>query len=214
MGEYLAAQTVTSVQSVGRCQFRIANLFGGEFEVPREHNESAPQQGIYYFTDITSKAPRVLRSFSLDCWDATDRDISAALGATQFRGSWMRYAPSLGGRTLTPFEENANPQTVILAGANWTGIGLTVDATTGDEERRPRVFSFCLIHKAKALCGNTPVAWLSNPKHNDLSMMKSILQSVVFFDSPTSISASDPIIREAYAKHESKSYISQIAHRL
>ena len=178
-----AQATSRSLQSVGRCQFRIANMFGGEFDVPKEHNESVPQQGIYYFTDVGPKAPRVLRSFSLDCWGATDHEISAALGASQAHGSWMRYASSLDAPVLTPFEKNSNPQTVVLKGKNWTGIGLTVDATTGDEEKRPRVFSFCLIHNTQALCGNTPVEWLADAKHNDLWMVKSILQSVVFVDS-------------------------------
>jgi hypothetical protein len=190
-------QNSRPLQNVGPCQFQIANMFGGEFDVPREHNESVPQQGIYYFTDVGPKAPRVLRSFSLDCWTATGDNVSGALGASQVRGTWMRYASSLGAPVLTPFEKNANPQTVVLKGKNWTGIGLTVDATTGDEEKRPRVFSFCLIHKSKALCGNTPIEWLADPKHNELWMMRSILHSVVFSESsgPPEVT-SKPVLTE------------------
>ena len=183
---------------IGACRFRIQNMFAGYLSI---YTDSTPPTGIYHLPAVGPEAPN-------------DKDLGIALGAKRIGDKWLQYDPSAEAPGLTPFDKNANPQTVTFKGKNWTGVGLTIDATTGDEERRPRVVSFCLIHKAKALCGNTPVAWLSNPKHNDLSMMKSILQSVVFFDSPTSISASDPIIREAYAKHESKSYISQIAHRL
>jgi hypothetical protein len=202
-----AAQTIArSLQSVGRCQFRIANMFGGEFEVPQEHNESVSQQGIYYFTEIGPKAPRVLRSFSLNCLSATDQDIGIALGASHSHDRWMRYDLSLGDPALTPFEKSANPQTVALKGTNWTGIGLTVDATTGDEETRARSFSFCLIHNEQALCGNTPVAWLANPIHNDLWMVKSILRSVVFSDAPTpaSVSASSSERRSAKSRANSE----------
>ncbi len=176
---------------VGPCQFQIANMFGGNFDVSREHNDSVPQQGIYYFPDVGPKAPHVLSSFSLNCWSSRDTDVDAALGAKRTNDQWMRYGPSLDGPDLTPFEKGAHPQTVTLKGENWTGIGLTVDATTGDKEKRPRVFSFCLIHETQALCGSVPVVWLADPKHNDLWMVKSILQSVVFSDPPAPVSASE-----------------------
>ena len=178
-------------QVVGPCQFQIANMFGGYFDVPHEHNDSVPQVGIYYLPEVGPKAPHVLYGgFSLDCWSSQDTDVYAALGAKPANGQWMRYSPSLYGPQLTPFEKGAHPQTVILKGKNWTGIGLTIDETRGDEEKRARMFSFCLIHKAQALCGSTPVVWLADPKHNDLWMMKSILQSAVFSDPTIPVSPS------------------------
>jgi hypothetical protein len=164
-------------------------MFGGYFDVPREHNDSVPQQGIYYFPDIGPKAPHVLSGFSLDCWRFDDATVDTLLGAKKVNGRWMRYDPSAETPGLTPFEMNAHPRTVTLKGANWTGIGLTVDATTGDEERRLRFFNFCLIHKAQALCGNLPVARLADPKYDELWMVKAILQSVVFSDPSAPASA-------------------------
>ena len=177
--------------NIGACRFTIANKFGGRFYVP-DHNDPLSQQGIYDVHDTGAKAHRVLRSFGLFCGAASSDEVGAMLGAKRIGDKWLQYDPSGEAPGLTPFDENANPQTVTFKGKNWTGVGLTVDATTGDEERRPRVFSFCLIHNAQALCGDTPVKWLIDPKHNDLWMVKSILQSVVFSDAPAASAVSDP----------------------
>jgi len=95
-----------------------------------------------------------------------------------------------------PFDRGARPRTIPLEGRNWTGIGLTVDSTTGDEKSRPRMFYFCLIHESHALCGASPVQWLADPqKRNDLWKLKTILESVEFIDAlppPGSNPQNDP----------------------
>jgi hypothetical protein len=63
-----------------------------------------------------------------------------------------------------------------LKGINWTGLAYTADGTTGDESKRARVFHFCLIHNAQALCGETPVVWLVEPKVSELWKVKAILE--------------------------------------
>ena len=174
--------------TVGACKFKIANLFGGEFFVPRP-NDTPPQQGIYDLPDTGPKASSVIRSFALFCIDASDKEIGSRLNARQVDGKWFRYTqwPRRDEAELTPFERGAHPQTVQFKGSNWSGVGLTVDDTTGDEKRRSRTFYFCLIHQAHALCGNSPVQWFADPKkRNELWKIKAILQSVEFIDeSPT-----------------------------
>lgn len=173
---------------VGKCRFRIANVLGGHFYVPN-HNDPLSQQGIYDFPDTGPKAPEVLQSFGLFCESASEDDVGAMLGAKQIDGRWLRYSPALYSPQLTPFENGAHPQTVSLKGKNWTGVALTIDDTTGDEEKRNRIFNFCLIHKGQALCGSTPVVRLAHPKRNELWMMKLILQSIMFVDPLVSVSA-------------------------
>lgn len=101
----------------------------------------------------------------------------------------MRYGP-VNGPEFIPFEKQANARTVPLEGTNWTGMAYTDDDTTGDERQRARVFHFCLIHKAHALCGNTPVKWLADRKtRSDLGRIKAIQESVEFVDAPTPVDA-------------------------
>ncbi|RDK08800.1 hypothetical protein DN412_18620 [Cupriavidus lacunae] len=128
--------------------------------------------------------------FGVFCVDATEERITSALNAKYVGGHWQRYGP-VNGPEFVPFEKLANVRTVPLKGANWTGMAYTEDDTTGDERRRARVFHFCLIHNARALCGNTPVKWLADRKtRSDLDRIQAILESVRFLDSPTPTGAS------------------------
>lgn len=182
------ATVTTSEFVVGACRFRIANMFGGKFRVPPH---SSPSQGIYDLPDTGPMASPVLNGgFSLNCKKANDKQIGISLGAKLVNGQWLRYDPWGDGPELVPFEKLARVQTVQLRGRNWIGKGITVDDTTGDEERRGRIFSFCLVHNTQALCGTTPVEWLANPKVNQLWKVRVILESIEFVDTPTSASAS------------------------
>jgi hypothetical protein len=174
---------------VGACELKIANMFGGKFIVPHTE-ETAPQQGVYDLPDTGPNASSVIGSFALFCVDASDEKIGTMLNARQVNGKWFKYNPwpGPGELELTPFDQGAHAQTVEFVGRDWTGTGLTVDATTGDEKRRARTFYFCLVHHAHALCGKSPVQWLADPgKRNELWKIRAILQSVEFVDTPPSI---------------------------
>ncbi|MBK5118329.1 MULTISPECIES: hypothetical protein [Paraburkholderia] len=163
-------------------------MFGGIFYAVQN---SSPSQGIYDIPDTGPNASPVLNGgFSLNCVKANDQQIGTSLGAKLVNGQWMRYDPWTDGSELTFFEKMANVKTVPIKGKNWIGTGITVDDTTGDEERRGRFFSFCLVHNTQALCGTTPVEWLANPKVNQLWKIKAILESVEFVDTPTPAGAS------------------------
>ena len=181
--------TRTKEYAVGACHFRIqSGKFGGRFEV---HSDATPAVGIFTFPDTSSRnSVGLSNGFSLFCVDATDEKIGTMLNAKQINGKWLMYNPWPGRNDseFTPLDRNAYPRTVQFKGANWTGTGLTVDATTGDEKHRARTFYFCLIHSAHALCGKSPVQWLADPgKHNELWKIKAILQSVEFIDEQPSL---------------------------
>lgn len=172
------------VYTVGACRFRIdSGMFGGGFEA---HSESSPPVGIFTFPDTSFKNSAGLSNgFTLFCIDASDEKIGTMLNARQVNGKWMMYNPwpHPDEPELTAFDRGAHPRTVQFKGSNWTGTGLTVDATTGDEKRRARMFYFCLIHNAHALCGKSPVQWLADlGRPSELWKIRAILQSVEFVD--------------------------------
>ncbi|MDF3832233.1 hypothetical protein P3W85_04600, partial [Cupriavidus basilensis] len=180
--------TPSKAHIVGSCQFRIADMFGGHFRTLNSDG-SRPQEGTYYLP-LTGPMASLNGGFGLFCQEANERKIGIALGAKYVNDRWLKYSPWGDDPEPTPFDEQAHAQTVPLSGANWIGTALTFDDTTGDEQRRARFFSFCLIHQALALCGTTPVEWLANPKTNQLWKIKAILQSVQFVDTPASASSS------------------------
>ena len=191
IGEHAAAQVnqpiipPESTVAVEECKFKIKNMFGGKVMIPE--NSTYSPQGIYDLPDTGAQAPAVLRSFALVCVDASDKKIGTKLNAKKVNGQWMQYNPWPNENIpeLMPFDPGARPRTIPLEGRNWTGIGLTVDSTTGDEESRHRMLYFCLIHKSHALCGKAPVQWLADrKKRNDLWKIKAILESVEFVDAP------------------------------
>jgi len=190
MQGYAAAQANAPVVppeatvAVGECRFRIKNMFDGEIEVSK-HDNLYPMQAIYFLPDVGPKASAVIRTFALFCVNANDREIGTQLDARQVNGTWFSYNPWPGKNRpeLTPFDPDANPRTVRFRGSNWTGTGLTVDSTTGDEGSRARTFRFCLIHEPHALCGVSPVQWLADPDgRNELWKIRAILESVEFVD--------------------------------
>ncbi|MGQ7933540.1 hypothetical protein [Paraburkholderia sp. D1E] len=184
-----ATTTTTAVSvehTVGPCRFRITNMFGGDFDVPHP-DSSPPQQGSYYLP-LTGPMAALNDGFSLFCIDATEKRLTVALNARYADGRCLNYGP-VGGPEFVPFDEKARFRTIKLKGKNWIGRAYTADDTTGDEKSRARVFHFCLIHNAYALCGDTPVVWLARPKRNQLWKIKAILESVEFVDAPLPASA-------------------------
>jgi hypothetical protein len=179
---------------VSPCRIRIANLFGGEFDIPYPDSRP-PQQGIYHLPSTGPlRSPILYGGFSLNCVDADDKDkIADFLGAKKVGDAWLQ--PGYRNESWVPFDKQQHARIIELTGANWKGTGLTVDDTTGDERTRSRVFSFCLFHGSQALCGRTPVVFLANPKVNELWKVKAILQSIQFIENTVPTSVSAPISR-------------------
>lgn len=171
----------TAEHVVGPCRFTIANMYGGEFKV--SGRDGSPPQGVYYLPE-TGPMAFLDGAFGLSCHDANHEQIATALNGKYVDGRWLRYGP-VNGPEFVPYERLANARTIPLHGRNWTGMAYVEDDTTGDERRRARVFHFCLIHDARALCGDTVIKWLADrKKREDLDRIKAILESVEFVDSP------------------------------
>ncbi|MGF6899224.1 hypothetical protein [Paraburkholderia sp. GAS348] len=177
--------STTTEHVVGSCRFSIANMFDGHFEA---FDGSSPVQGGYLLP-MTGPKAFLTDGFGIFCVDASEERITSALNARYVAGKWLRHGP-VNGPEFIQFEKQANARTVPMKRANWTRMAYTDDDTTGDERQRTRVFHFCLIHKAHALCGNTPVKWLADRKtRSDLDRIKAILEPVEFVDTPTPVDA-------------------------
>ena len=169
----------------GACHFRIANLFGGHFTA---NPKDSPPVGVYHFpSEGPFKSSVLYGGLSILCVNAADSDkIATRLGAKQVDGVLLQPYFSDPSWAWKPFDKKQHAEIVSLRGKNWSGSGVLVDDTTGDEQTRSRNFSFCLIHDAHALCGDLPVMYLSEPKVDELWKIKAILNSVEFIDGPIS----------------------------
>jgi hypothetical protein len=182
----LAKQPEIAEHAVGSCRFKIANMFGGRFETL---SQSSPAQGGYLLP-ITGPKAFLTDGFSLFCVEASVENIASSLNGKYVDGRWWTYGP-VDGPEFVPYERQAKAQTIRLNERNWTGIAYAEDATTGEERKRARIFHFCLVHGANALCGYAPVKWMSERKgRNDVERVKAILETVEFVDGPGSTDAS------------------------
>ena len=167
----------SEVYALGPCRIKIANLFGGQFEVS---DSASRRHGSYYFPDTGPEAAPVLRGFGFDCLDAPTTDTAEGLlGIRKDGDRWLqkdRYD------NWVPFTSGQHAKVFPMTGSNWSGLGVLVDDTTGDETQRVRTFKFCLVHTAKAICGETPVAVLAEPHSDEFAKSKAILQTIEFVD--------------------------------
>jgi hypothetical protein len=78
-----------------------------------------------------------------------------------------------------------NTTLYTLHGKGWEGAGITQDQQDGDEDKRTRTFSFCLLHASRALCGTTDtVMYLAQPNESVLPQVIKLLESIEFIDAP------------------------------
>lgn len=174
----LGTQRATDTYEMGPCKIRIANLFGGHFKIPNA--AAAPTHGRYYFPIAAKGAFQVVDGFGVDCMDAPSNDSAQnLLGIMRDGDRWLQRDRD---GSWVPFEEGQHARVIGLRGQNWSGLGLLVSDTTGSPEERAQNFSFCLVHGKHAICGDSPVLLLSNPRNNALPKMKAILQSIEFVD--------------------------------
>lgn len=188
-----------SEHAMGSCRLQIANLFGGHLDAYLQ-NSKGPANGAYYLPATGPLSSGVLGDgFGLVCLNANDSDsIAAQLDAKQLNGKWLRY--SFFDDSWVPFEEQQHAHVISLHGVNWSGTGIIVDDVAGDERYRQRIFRFCLIRGTNALCGKTPIAYLTNPKVNELWKIRAILQSVKFLDGPIPDKADGSVSGKFYFK--------------
>lgn len=89
---------------------------------------------------------------------------------------WVPYFESdSDARLLDTFTKVHN-----LKAVNGDGFYLIEDDRDGDPARRQRYLSFCIFHETRAVCGEEPVMYLSDPNGNMLPYVLDILRSVEF----------------------------------
>ncbi|WP_157646990.1 hypothetical protein [Burkholderia ubonensis] len=103
---------------------------------------------------------------------------------------WVPYFESTrDARLLDTFTKVYN-----LEAVNGNGFYLIQDDRDGDPVQRERYLSFCIFHKAMAVCGGEPVMYLSDPNGDLLPYVLEVLRSVEFVDTSGSkpVAASVP----------------------
>lgn len=189
------------VHTIGACTIRIGSLFGGHFKIP--YPVAAPAHGRYYFPGPTKDEFQVVDGFGVDCLNASlseSDSVQTLLDIKRDDGRWLHKDRD---DNWIPFSDDQHASVIELHGPGWSGLGLLIDDTTGDEEHRARRLSFCIAHLNHALCGDTPVALLSRPSSNELPKVKSILGTIEFVDEeslpascPRGVNGAGGVLRE------------------
>jgi hypothetical protein len=169
---------------MGSCHFRIANMFGGRFEI---NMDSGPPSGMYYIPGHGPLSSWSVHGFTLVC--VKPGETVDQLGIKEVNGEWLRY--SYLDDSLTPFDKRQNAEIMPLQGVNATGMAVALDETTGPLRHRRRMLTFCLADTTQGVCGTAPVSYLMQPKANELGRVKEILQSIEFIDR-AGLSVEDP----------------------
>lgn len=177
-GSPSTAQLNSPVYVLGTCRIRIADLFGGHFNIPDP--AASPTHGMYYLPETGPTASPMLQSLGLECIGTVgENGLEGLMNVKRDGEHWLQQDSD---DNWVPFEKEQHLHVVRLKGKNWTGLGFLTDQIIGDEERRTRHFKFCLRHDMEALCGDTPVALLSKPSSNELPRLKATLETIEFVD--------------------------------
>lgn len=167
--------SLDTVRTFKKCSYRIADF-------PGHGNYS---DGAYTFF---GGKPYTGAGFEIDCRiGASQDDIDGQLGAKLVQGKWIFLDFN------EPFTTNQHFHVFKLAGANWTGTGVTYDATTGDEDTRPRFFQYCLVETRgrQVLCGRTNFMTVgAPPSTSTLPGILTVLKTIEFVDLPSVAPAS------------------------
>jgi hypothetical protein len=169
-GQSGATQAVTREWSFDGCHFRMSDPYRGRIDI-----------GSYIAT-INPKAHHPFEMWiQFTCQNpVTDKTLSELAGIKLTNKGWVLDSSpdSIGPpETHTTFYP--------LHGKSWDAGGVTQDDINGDEERRVRVFAFCIPHDKLALCGVVRhVAYLSHLNESVLPQVIKLLESIEFIDAP------------------------------
>jgi hypothetical protein len=159
--------------SLDQCSFRLSDPFSGRVSVDAE---STPHSASYSAM-INTHAKRPFEpEIRFDCHrNVNASDLSNLAGVSKKNGKW-----------IIDFDGDAgavNTELYLLSGKGWDGAGITQDQTDGDENRRSRAFTFCLVHGTQALCGSDDtVMYLKNPGESALPQIIRLLDSIEFIN--------------------------------
>ncbi|MFL9927374.1 hypothetical protein PQR62_24080 [Herbaspirillum lusitanum] len=178
-----------------RCHVEAAIPFrgtmGGSYSVRRQSNG-----GGFSISEFPKKISNGSLSVNMMCFNITDlhfpRDTSV-----RFDENTQTWKKDFSERDYVNSAENrrrlnAASRVYTIHAKNSTGYVYTENDLTGEESRRDRNMSFCLLRPPKALCGNGIVMRLSDPKSDTLPYVFQILKSMEFIeDAPETAGIAD-----------------------
>ncbi len=182
----------------GKCKFFVKNTMKGELK------KGAGSGSVWI-----RLWPRSMDlDIPLTCYSRNDeKNLEMELGAKQVDGKWQpaggyeygcdrqkwsKFGVCVDVHNL-PFLPEEHMRAIPLKGANWQGVGILVDDTTGRERTRQRNFRYCLYHAEFALCGRANVRNLMKPHNDVLATVLTVLNSIEFVDEvPTDPLATPP----------------------
>jgi len=159
------------VYVIGKCNFRINDLHGGTFSADKESGG---------YTGLEAKNNP---AFTAYCHAGTSQnDLDEQLDIKQANGKLVWSGNGM------PFSPPQHFQLRKFAGKNWSGTSVGYDMTEGPEERRQRLFLYCLIETkgSQVLCGNAEAGQPSSPATSKtIQKILAVLKSVEFVDPST-----------------------------
>ena len=156
------------------CRFKLKDPYNGTLDVTESRKLAN------YAADINPKARHPFETWiQFSCENpAMPKTLSELAGIMMTGGGWE----------LDPSPESVGPKEAhtifrALHGKAWDAGGVTQDDINGDEERRTRVFAFCIPHRNLALCGVVRhVGYLEHLNESTLPQVIHLLQSIEFID--------------------------------
>ncbi|MCP3706492.1 hypothetical protein M3I54_05745 [Paraburkholderia sp. CNPSo 3274] len=171
---YAYSKSAVELQvTLDQCNFNLSDPYNGKISID---NESTPHSAIYTSTISQDSKHPFDTKIKFDCHTDVDAsNLSDLSGASKKNGKWMIDAGGDAGAV--------NTKLYLLQGKGWDGAGITQDQTFGDEDRRTRGFTFCLVHGTKALCGlDDTVMYLAHPNETVLPQIIRLLNSIRFLN--------------------------------
>ncbi|SAK85803.1 hypothetical protein AWB80_05836 [Caballeronia pedi] len=154
------------------CHFMLTDLYGGRTTRP---------EGALYIANINPLARHPFdTSIQFSCENPASAKTYLDLAGIRMTGKEWALDPSPENVGLK--EQRTTFQ--ALRGKGWAGGGVTQDDINGDEQRRTRIYAFCIPHNQLALCGVVRhVGYLMWPKETTLPQVIKLLESIEFIDS-------------------------------
>lgn len=164
--------TFRQIYVTGKCSFTM-QLNGGSLSI----DDQSFIKGAVYSAPGTEEW-----SFPVKCHTgASQEDIDIFVGAKRVGDQWIWVD---GG---TPFSPAQRMKITQLTGKNWHGTVVGYDMTTGPEELRQRILTYCFFetHGSQILCGRGPAMGTSSPATTKLiDKVLAVLKTIVFVDVP------------------------------
>jgi hypothetical protein len=168
----LKEQDADPVYVQGDCRFRLKVEPGDGF-----------RDGYRY---MFYNAKPVGWGFSFGCFaGANQEEVDARLYAKKINGVWM----NLYSGTPEPFTKKESFKETLFNGLNWSGVAISSNMTTGPEEMRKRITTFCLVQTkgGQVLCGEVQESLMfAKNKGQVLRDTIKVLKTLVFVELPTS----------------------------